>query len=224
MNANPKFLAATAQVDDAAVQPLPNSRKIYVEGRAPTCACRCARSARRTRRHRSAARRTRRSRLRHLRALHRSGGEDRYPLRPAAAARAMDRRSAATRSARGPTSGFGTSGSNDPKLAELRFNLKAQSAARASGAQRHADALRAPRHHHAGDGVHRHPRKPAARRYRRLQAPAAGQDAADADAAPRASLRRGDSRTSSRRSSCATKSRAAARSSRPTSITRKPSR
>ena len=32
MNANPKFLAATAQVDEAAIQPLPNSRKIYVEG------------------------------------------------------------------------------------------------------------------------------------------------------------------------------------------------
>src|SRR6478752_1448027 len=30
MNANPKFLAATAQVDDAAIQPLPNSRKVYV--------------------------------------------------------------------------------------------------------------------------------------------------------------------------------------------------
>jgi phosphomethylpyrimidine synthase len=30
MNANPKFLAATAHVDDAAVQPLPNSRKLYV--------------------------------------------------------------------------------------------------------------------------------------------------------------------------------------------------
>src|SRR5512140_2091113 len=31
MNANPKFIAATAHVDDAAVQPLPNSRKIYVQ-------------------------------------------------------------------------------------------------------------------------------------------------------------------------------------------------
>jgi phosphomethylpyrimidine synthase len=30
MNANPKFLAATAHVDDAAVQPLPNSHKVYV--------------------------------------------------------------------------------------------------------------------------------------------------------------------------------------------------
>src|SRR5438128_920070 len=36
MNANPKFLAATAHVDDAAVQPLPNSRKVYVgEQRVP---------------------------------------------------------------------------------------------------------------------------------------------------------------------------------------------
>jgi phosphomethylpyrimidine synthase len=30
MNANPKFLAATAHVDQAAVQPLPSSRKVYV--------------------------------------------------------------------------------------------------------------------------------------------------------------------------------------------------
>src|SRR4249920_863273 len=30
MNANPKFLAASAHVDAAAVQPLPNSRKVYV--------------------------------------------------------------------------------------------------------------------------------------------------------------------------------------------------
>ncbi len=30
MNANPKFLASTAHVDEAAVKPLPNSRKVYV--------------------------------------------------------------------------------------------------------------------------------------------------------------------------------------------------
>jgi phosphomethylpyrimidine synthase len=35
MNANPKFLAATAHVDEAAVKPLPNSRKVYVEGSRP---------------------------------------------------------------------------------------------------------------------------------------------------------------------------------------------
>ena len=32
MVANPKFLAATAHVDDAAVKPLPNSKKVYVRG------------------------------------------------------------------------------------------------------------------------------------------------------------------------------------------------
>ncbi|MDK9691943.1 phosphomethylpyrimidine synthase ThiC [Azospira sp.] len=35
MNANDKFIATAAQVDEAAVQPLPNSRKIYVEGSRP---------------------------------------------------------------------------------------------------------------------------------------------------------------------------------------------
>jgi len=35
MNANPQFLAATAHVDEAAIQPLPNSRKVYVEGSRP---------------------------------------------------------------------------------------------------------------------------------------------------------------------------------------------
>ena len=32
MSANPKFIAATAHVDEAAIQPLPSSRKVYVEG------------------------------------------------------------------------------------------------------------------------------------------------------------------------------------------------
>jgi phosphomethylpyrimidine synthase len=35
MNANDQFIAAAAQVDSAAVQPLPNSRKIYVTGSRP---------------------------------------------------------------------------------------------------------------------------------------------------------------------------------------------
>lgn len=32
MNANPKFLSANARVDDAAIAPLPNSKKVYVSG------------------------------------------------------------------------------------------------------------------------------------------------------------------------------------------------
>ena len=35
MNANPKFLSADAHVDEAAVAPLPNSRKVYVSGSRP---------------------------------------------------------------------------------------------------------------------------------------------------------------------------------------------
>ncbi|MDP1671682.1 MAG: phosphomethylpyrimidine synthase ThiC, partial [Burkholderiales bacterium] len=35
MNANPKFLNSTARVDEGAVKPLPNSRKVYVEGSRP---------------------------------------------------------------------------------------------------------------------------------------------------------------------------------------------
>lgn len=35
MNANPQFLSATATVDEAAIKPLPNSRKIYVAGSRP---------------------------------------------------------------------------------------------------------------------------------------------------------------------------------------------
>ncbi|AHB74824.1 MULTISPECIES: phosphomethylpyrimidine synthase ThiC [Pandoraea] len=35
MNANPKFLSANARVDEAAIAPLPNSRKIYVQGSRP---------------------------------------------------------------------------------------------------------------------------------------------------------------------------------------------
>lgn len=35
MNANPEFIAANAHVDEAAIQPLPNSRKVYVQGSRP---------------------------------------------------------------------------------------------------------------------------------------------------------------------------------------------
>ena len=35
MNAKDTFLAANAHVDEAAIQPLPNSRKVYVEGSRP---------------------------------------------------------------------------------------------------------------------------------------------------------------------------------------------
>ena len=42
MNANPQFLAKTAHVDEAAIKPLPNSRKFYVQA-APRHPCADAR-------------------------------------------------------------------------------------------------------------------------------------------------------------------------------------
>ena len=35
MNANQKFLSATATVDQAAIHPLPNSSKVYIQGSRP---------------------------------------------------------------------------------------------------------------------------------------------------------------------------------------------
>ena len=94
------------------------------------------------------------------------------------------------------------------------FQSEAHAAPRQSGHECVADALRAPRHHHAGNGIHRNSREPAPRRAFRIDhAPASG---ARVSAPP--------CRKRSRRNSCATKSRAAARSFRPTSTIRKPSR
>ncbi|HEY6966384.1 MAG TPA: phosphomethylpyrimidine synthase ThiC, partial [Burkholderiales bacterium] len=121
MNANPKFLAATAHVDDAAVRPLPNSRKVYVgELRVP------------------------------MRAVSQAdtpsmfGGEKNPPVfvydcsGPYTDPNAkIDIRSGLpalrepwilarndTELLAGPSSRYGMERLNDPKLAELRFNLK----------------------------------------------------------------------------------------------------
>jgi phosphomethylpyrimidine synthase len=124
MNANPQFLAATATVDEAAIQPLPNSRKIYIQGSRPDLRV-------------------------PMREVSQSdtpasfGAEKNPPVYvydtsgpytdPAVI---IDIRSglAALRAAwiaerndteelAGPTSAYGIERLNDPKLAELRFNL-----------------------------------------------------------------------------------------------------
>jgi phosphomethylpyrimidine synthase len=125
MNANPKFLAATAHVDDAAVKPLPNSRKVYVEGSRPDI----------------------RVPMREIAQADTPtmfGGEKNPPVYvydcsgpytdPAAR---IDIRSGLpplrqkwieerndTEVLAGPSSRYGQERLNDPKLAELRFNLK----------------------------------------------------------------------------------------------------
>jgi phosphomethylpyrimidine synthase len=125
MNANPKFLAATAHVDEAAVRPLPNSTKVYVEGSRPDI----------------------RVPMREIRQADTPtlfGGEANPPVfvydcagpytDPAAQ---IDIRSGLaplrqkwieergdTEVLAGPSSRYGIERLNDPRLAELRFNLK----------------------------------------------------------------------------------------------------
>jgi phosphomethylpyrimidine synthase len=121
MNANPKFLAATAHVDDAAIRPLPNSRKVYVgELRVPM---------------REVSQADTPSMF---------GGERNPPVYvydcsgpytdpaakidirsglPALRERWISERGD-SEVLRGPSSAFGKERLADPKLAELRFNLK----------------------------------------------------------------------------------------------------
>jgi phosphomethylpyrimidine synthase len=125
MNASPKFISANAHVDEAAVKPLPNSRKVYVEGS--------------------------RSDIRvPMREISQAdtptmfGGEKNPPLfvydtsgpytdpsvkidirsglAPLREAWIEERGD--TLQLDGPTSRYGVERLNDPKLAELRFNLK----------------------------------------------------------------------------------------------------
>jgi phosphomethylpyrimidine synthase len=125
MNANPKFLAATAHVDDAAVKPLPNSTKVYVEGSRPDI-------------------RVPMRQVSQADTPSMFGGEKNPPIYvydcsgpytdPAAR---IDIRSGLpplrqrwieergdTELLSGPSSQYGIERLNDPKLAELRFNLK----------------------------------------------------------------------------------------------------
>jgi len=124
MNANPQFLAATATVDEAAIQPLPNSRKMYVQGSRPDIRV-------------------------PMREISQSdtpasfGAEKNPPVfvydtsgpytdpvakidirsgLPALRAAWIAERND-TEELAGPTSAYGIERLNDPKLAELRFNL-----------------------------------------------------------------------------------------------------
>ncbi len=127
MNANPNFIAASAQVDEAAVLPLPSSRKIHAEGSRPDLRV-------------------------PMREITQSDtpaamGAERNPpvfvydtsgpytdpaaridIRsglPALRTRWIEERDD-TQTLEGPTSRFGRERLADPKLAELRFDLKRQ--------------------------------------------------------------------------------------------------
>ena len=168
MSANPKFMAATAQVDEAAVQPLPKSRKVYVGGSRPDMRVPMREIAQ------SDTPTT-------------SGTEENPPLMvydtsgpytdPSIK---VDIRSglAATRAAwiadrddtealAGPSIALRRRAPARSEAGRAALQPASQAAPRPGWRQpqweRDADALRAPRHHHAGDGIHRHPREPECR-------------------------------------------------------------
>ncbi|MGH8666150.1 MAG: phosphomethylpyrimidine synthase ThiC, partial [Burkholderiales bacterium] len=127
MNANPKFLGATARVDEAAIQSLPNSRKVYVTGSRPDI-------------------RVPMREVSQAATPAMFGHENNPPiwvydcsgpytdpgvqidirsgLAPLRAGWILERDD--TEELAGPTSKYGLERLNDPKLAELRFNLKRQ--------------------------------------------------------------------------------------------------
>ena len=124
MNANPQFLAATATVDEAAIQPLPNSRKVYVTGSRPDIRVPMRQISQSDTPASFGAEKNPPVYVYDTSGPYtdptakidiRSGLE---PLRAAWIAERND-----TEELSGPTSEYGTERLNDPKLAELRFNL-----------------------------------------------------------------------------------------------------
>ena len=125
MNANPKFLNRAAHVDAAAIKPLPNSRKVYVEGSRPDIRV-PMREITQTATHTSAGEE-------HNPPIHVYDCSGPYtdpdakidirsglvPLRESWIAERND-----TEQLAGPTSEYGRQRLGDPTLAELRFNLQ----------------------------------------------------------------------------------------------------
>ena len=162
MNAHPKFIATAAHVDEAAVQPLPRSRKVYVEGSRPDI----------------------RVPMREIAQTDTPaafGAENNPPVYvydtsgpytdPAAKidirsglaplrAKWIEERGDTTL-LDGPTSRYRPGTPRRPEARRAALRAEAHAAPREGRRQRDADALRAPRHRHARDGVHRDPREPA---------------------------------------------------------------
>ena len=131
-------------------------------------------------------------------------------------ARALDRGARRQRTPQGPELGVRAQARHRSQACRRAFTARGCAAPRQGRRERIADALRAPRHRHAGNGIHRDPRESATRMPCRT--------VGSACTTSRRELRRGDSARSSRPNSCAAKLRAAARSFRATSTIRKASR
>ena len=125
MSANPKFVAATAHVDEAAIQPLPRSRKVYFEGSRPDVRV----PVREITQSETSA--SFGSEANPSLVVYDTSGpysdpdvtiDIRSGLAPLRARWIAERND--TDELAGPSSSFGIDRLNDPKLAELRFNLR----------------------------------------------------------------------------------------------------
>ena len=230
MNAIPRFVAASAHVDEAAIQPLPRSRKVYFQGaradvRVPMREISQTRHARRLRRRGQSRRST--STTRAARTPTRRARIDIRAGLPALRAGWIEERGDTER-LDGPSSRFGRERLDDPKLAELRFELKRLP----RRAQARAPTSRRCTTRGAASSRRRWSSSRSARtcagantsRARGLRPDAAQARAAHGPPAPRRIVRRVHSRGHHAASSCATRWRAAAPSSPPTSTTRRSSR
>jgi phosphomethylpyrimidine synthase len=164
MNANDQFFARDAKVDAAAVEPLPASRKIHVEGSRPDIRVPMREIAQGDTPASFGAESNP-----PLTVYDTSGPytdpdaviDIRRGLAPLRARWIAERERHGR--ARRPDVGLRARAPRGCSARGTALRSEAPAVARAIGRQRHADALRAPRHRHAGDGVHRDPREPAPR-------------------------------------------------------------
>ena len=141
----------------------PHPARSTSKGRGQTCACRCARLRKTRRPLRSARKRIRRwpSTIVRPHTDPAATIDIRKGLAPLRAAWIAERND--TIALPGPTSTFGQARLADPALAGPALRPAPPAAPRESGCKRFSNALRAPRDHHAGDGIRRDPRESAAR-------------------------------------------------------------
>ena len=168
MNATDKFYARDAHVDAAAVAPLPNSRKIHVAGSRADIRVPMREIAQGDTDASFGAEKNPSI------VVYDTSGPytdpdrgDRHPQGPAGAAGGLDRRAQRHRRARRALVRLRPGAASRPRARRDALRPPPQAAPRL-GCQRRrrqcfADALRAPRHRHARDGVRRDPREPEAR-------------------------------------------------------------
>ncbi len=164
MNAQPtELLRQAQQLSESVTRPILGSKKIYVEGSRPDIRV-PMREIALSNTPKVFGDRAQRAvqRLRHLRPLHRSGRDHRLGAGLAALRARWIAERGDSEVLAALSSEFGRGRETDAQArCRCASPTCADAAPRQSRHERFADALRAARHRHAGNGIHRHPREPA---------------------------------------------------------------